>query len=228
METYAAPGFIGADFGDLENRVLAAMVSTSQVHDETIVEYKTDVSARVALKQLQGYASLFGLTDAQKLQMASVAYQPGSGIQAINRLARFKRMRHMSLFPERRCWAKAFEDVLGVGNEFYVNARVDRKDYLERHYTELANHNTRKGRKAAKVVAARVMYALEDEEPKKAHDDYIDPLTMGMKFHGSATGRMSMPSLNNIPKSKFSDRLFGKSFDKIIVDELTDWTVKKP
>lgn len=61
-----------------------------------------------------------------------------------------------------RCWAKAFHEVLGVGPEFYINASPYRRSYLERHYTELASHDTRKGRRAAKVVAKRVEYSLED------------------------------------------------------------------
>lgn len=209
METFATPGLLGADFGDLEMRVLA------QHHDETVVEVKSGVSARVALKQLKGYASLFGLTDAQKLQMATVSYGAGGTAQAINRLHRHGRLRHMNLLPARRFWAMAFEDVLGVGHEFYVNAKLDRKNYLEQHYTELASHDTRKGRKAAKVVAKRVMYALEAEEPPT--------LENRMMRQGSTTrsGRMMGGAFQSIPKSVLDSKIAGKKFDRLFVDELT-------
>lgn len=213
METYAAPGFIGADFGDLEMRVAAMH------HDELVIEMKTGTSASpdAMLKQLQGYASLFGLTDAQKKLYASVNYTPGGAAQAINRpLGHIQRMRFRGKCnAKQRLWAMAFQDVLGVGDAFYADANNMRKHYLEQHYTELAKHDTRKGRKAAKVVATRVMYALEDEEPP------------AFKAQGSMTGRMSS-TIQNIPKSKFSDRLFGSKFDKIIIDEIADWTPKKP
>lgn len=213
METYAAPGFIGADFGELEMRVAAVH------HDEVVIEMKTGTSASpdAMLKQLQGYASLFGLTDAQKNMYAN-AYQPGGAAQAINRpLRHIQRMRFRGKCnPKQRLWAMAFQDVLGVGDAFYADADAIRKHYLEQHYTELAKHDTRKGRKAAKVVATRVMYALEDEEPPPK-----------MNAQGSMTGRMSS-TIQNIPKSKFSDRLFGSKFDKIIVDEIGEWMVKKP
>lgn len=217
METYAAPGFIGADFGDLEMRVAAMH------HDEVVIEMKTGTSASpdAMLKQLQGYASLFGLTDAQKKLYASVNYLGKTRDDALDAVAynmsHLTRMRFRGKCnAKQRLWAMAFQDALGVGDAFYADANPMRKHYLEQHYTELAKHDTRKGRKAAKVVATRVMYALEDEEPAPA-----------FKAQGSMTGRVSS-TIQNIPKSKKTDRLFGSKFDKIIIDEIADWTPKKP
>lgn len=75
-----------------------------------------------------------------------------------------------------QCWAKAFHTVLGVGMQFYINADAARRRQLEAHYTELAKHDTRKGRKAAKVVAARVANTLGHDEPKVVME--FDPKTI--------------------------------------------------
>lgn len=78
-----------------------------------------------------------------------------------------------TLPPEQRRWALAFKAVLGVGMNFYADAPSARKRWLEAHYTELASHDTPKGRKAAKVVAHRVAAALGDEMPPTLYEDVV-------------------------------------------------------
>jgi hypothetical protein len=71
----------------------------------------------------------------------------------------------LSLNDDEWRWAVAFRKVLGVGHGFYENAVPMRRRQLERHYEELATHDTAKGRKAAKVVAVRVQYVLAEKKP---------------------------------------------------------------
>ena len=49
-------------------------------------------------------------------------------------------------------WATAFTQVLGVGQYYYYDTHPTRKRWLEQHYKELATHDSKKGRRAAKVV----------------------------------------------------------------------------
>ena len=64
--------------------------------------------------------------------------------------------------PEEYRWDQAFARVLGTGTTFYLRASASRKRFLEQKYTELATHDTRRGRKAAAVVAYRVQLALDE------------------------------------------------------------------
>lgn len=203
-----ANSIIGSDFGDLEMRVLA------QYHDETVVEMKTgqNLDPRTILKQLQAYASLAGMPPADQLLSARVNYggtqrsgTPFGIADAFKRMPRFSWMAQ-----EDRCWAMAFQDVLGVSDLFYVKADFARKRWLEQHYTELASHDTSKGRKAAKVVAKRVMYSLEEREPAT------------LKHQGTATFSTKhtlQQSPQSISKLRGAFQLTGKTPHSVIIDD---------
>ena len=112
-------------------------------------------------------------------------------------------------------WAVAFRVVMGVGPEFYERASMGRKRWLEQHHSDLATHDTPKGRKAAKVVAHRVKMTLEGRGRAQLNDRAF---FAGDSWAGSMTGRG--PSLQNIPKKPFEfNHIEGRTFDRIILDE---------
>lgn len=118
---------------------------------------------------------------------------------------------------ERGRWATAFEIVLKVGYDFYRSKPDSAQRRLEEQFTEAAKNDSAKGRKgkhtvtgrvatshirkAAKVVAKRVAYALEaDDSAYMLRDDLMDKLMSGV---GSVTGRSIYHTtlMQNIPKA---------------------------
>lgn len=154
------------------NRMKRAMAKKAAVLHKEMIDFKTGPRSANADDQIDAYNYLYSQNVANstrqilKAQAHGAAYGMGNFTQAENRMVRTKN-RYMTehLSSEQQRWAQAFHDVLEVGVEFYVGANYRRKRYLEEHYTEIAAHDTPKGRKAAKVVAHRVAAALAPDEP---------------------------------------------------------------
>lgn len=208
---------LGMDFGDAEMRIMA------QLHDETIVEFKSGhVDPRTAMKQLMAYSSLAayggGKTD-DMMDAARVMYggsQFGSGIVDAFRV--------QNLTGPAAAWQKALHEVLGVRARFYAGQSDEKRRAMEQRFTAMARGNPAKSHKAAvarKVLVARVKYALDDEEPRPK---FRDPV------FGSVTGRFSGgPAVINQISKRYPPKdmkLVGDKIHSIIVDEFA--TFKKP
>lgn len=164
---------------------------------------KTQMQQRL-YEMLKNMPSMQGMTPGQMLGAAPVRY---AGARP-TRTAQHPRSAQTSFLNDtQERWADAFGAVLAVGPYFYIEAAPIRRAWLEAHYTELAKHDTPKGRKAAKVVAHRVMAALGDDEP----------VVIDWNFGKTVTGRMSSasPSYTNIFR-----KLKGTTPSQVITDEL--------
>ena len=137
-------------------------------------------------------------------------YARGMGKSQIHQYAQmFNRLHRPPLLPLQEFrWNQAFVTVLGVGTKFYQDAPAERKRFLEAHYTELAEHDTRRGRKAAKVVA-RFVQAVLGEEPQPSSGTMVDIEDRILKQEIQQKQRM------------LDTRIFGAKASYVVVDEVT-------
>lgn len=181
------------------------MFDIETYQDEFVIKVAQNVDVAVLEKQMQAYASaMTSSTGVTSTMLHPDIAELEKRIRDSTRRAAPKIEPYgwviEELLVEEQDWARAFRDVLVAGINFYINAPASRKRQLEREYQALAQHNSKKGRAAAKVVAARVKYFIERSNA---------PVMM----RGSPTGRMQHPQAQQISKIR------GAQYHTLIMDD---------
>jgi len=133
--------------------------------------------------------------------------------------------------PDEWRWAVAFRRVLGVGNNYYEFAPASRKRELEAHYRMLAQHDTPKGRRAAKVVKEMIAMTLEGRDARSRFDTGDAIHAAGWKTHRAVNDRLTAQQLfayQHLYDPTKPSKLSGNSPTGVIVDESSELERKKP
>lgn len=234
----------GLDFAVLG----ADATRVTRFHDEVIVDIKTadyaDVEKRVAAAMLDQQRQV------GKMAAHGAAYASGAAGAAkdsfwtqvtkarVTKSDRAERreqavysrhvqsLDHLSEDSDRR-WAIAFFEVMRASPAHYAEASPERRRFLREHYTKLAQEDSKRGQRAAKVLVHVVSHAIEGKEPDTDGDfRHIDRMagTVQHNWHQgrTMTGRMAAaaPARQSLQRAAY-DQIIGKSATRIIMDDLT-------
>lgn len=220
-----------------------------QYHDETVVDIKAgdypDVEKRIAAAVMEqqrqlakmaahGAAYGHGAIGSGAAGAAPNAYwtqatktrttKTDRVVQRELRVAAAHTKSLKGLDDNERRWAEAFFEVMRASPDHYARAEPARKRFLEKHYAAVAQENSKRGQRAAKVLVHVVSHAIEGREPEPdfAHiEKMAQHAAQNSWYRGpTMTGRMvaAAPAKQSIPKD--AGKIFGNSATRIIMDDL--------
>ena len=148
-----------------------------------MTEFKSPADVKMYQHQLDMYSLMSGeqwkpdqLRQMGKRRELGMGY--GMGINQISGLNPDRVIMDEATYfldPSARAWSKAFKQAYGTMPAFYGNASQTKRREIEAATEVLARKTSKAGRMAARVVAARVAFTLDDQS-RVAHDDRMDAL----------------------------------------------------